>query len=166
MCTRECCVGVGVCVMCPCFVCFTCISNCINVNLWYLVVHYRYHDVDSYKCLQHMFYCRLMHAVGWILFNIVLLCDIYFYKRVLVVIISSRSFYEMQLYSKSILCNQYINLCTHKCHVCDCLVMFANTNICTPFMLFCSLLVFFLPICFSSALSIVFASMASFLKCF
>ena len=72
-----------------------------------------------------------------------LLCDFHFYKRVLVVIISSRSFYEMQLYSKSILCNQYINLCKHKCHVCDCLVMFANTNICTPFMLFCSLLMFF-----------------------
>ena len=100
------------------------------------------------------------------LINIVLLCDIYFYKRVLVVIISSQSFYEMQLYSKSILCNQYVNLCTHKCHVCDCLVMFANTNICTPFMLFCSLLMFFLLICFSSALSIVLASMASFLKCF
>ena len=43
--------GVCVCVICPCFVCFIYISNCINVNLWYLVVHYRYHDVDSYKCL-------------------------------------------------------------------------------------------------------------------
>ena len=154
MSTRECCVGV-----CVCDVSVFCVFYMyIKLHGGTLLVPRR----RLVKCLQHMFYCRLMHAVRWILINIVLLCDSYYYKRVLVVIILLRSFYEMQLYRKRILCNQYINLCTHKCHVCDCLVMFANMNICTPFMLFCSLLMFFLLICFSSALSIVFESMASF----
>ena len=48
----------------------------------------------------------------------------------------------------------------------DCLVIPTNTNICTPFMLFYNLHMFFLLICLSSALSTVFASTASFLKCF
>ena len=43
-----------------------------------------------------------MHAVVWVLIGIVLLCDIYFYKRVLVMIIPLPSVYEMQQYSKSI----------------------------------------------------------------